>query len=114
MTSNGWLGIFFVIGFIAFMAQAEIRHRRAAVGPSSVKADPRILAVLIEQQAKIDSQTTAIRALLMTHPQKADFAILLRAAVTHLNAASATNAPDTHPLYEATLRSALENLVNEE
>ncbi|MDG0025953.1 hypothetical protein [Trinickia sp. Y13] len=101
-----WVMVPAGVAFFWWLLKTDFRARK-----KPLKADPRVIAVLIEQQAKIDLNMTAMRALLATHPQKDELAILLRAAVTHLNAAAAAETPDTHALYEKTLRNTLETLV---
>lgn len=76
-------------------------------------AGPRVLNCLVEQQAKIDLCMTTMRLLLRTHPQEGDVAVLLRAAATHLSESSARETPNTHEVYERTLRNALKSLVGE-
>ncbi|TGB34379.1 hypothetical protein [Burkholderia thailandensis] len=91
--------------------RARRKHERMH---GTAKMDPKVLNCLVEQQARIDLCMTSIRILLKTHPQKGDVAVLLRAATTHLSESSARETPNTHEVYERTLRNALKALVGEQ
>ncbi|PTB23491.1 hypothetical protein C9I56_39065 [Paraburkholderia caribensis] len=104
-----WISLFGLAAFVAYLTRDGWRMKRS----SPAMPDPKLLACLVEQQAKLDLQMTALRALLKTHPDSGDIAILLRAAATHLSASSARQLPDTHVTYERALRATLEQLVGD-
>ncbi|WP_066570682.1 hypothetical protein [Burkholderia sp. ABCPW 14] len=101
---------FILIGLGVFVAFSLGWDRRLMEWRANRK-DLKLFNCIVEQQARIDLCMTAIRLLLKTHPQQGDVAVLLRAATTHLSEASARETPNTHEVYERTIRNALKALV---
>ncbi|WP_104656552.1 hypothetical protein [Ralstonia insidiosa] len=100
--------VLLVLVFVAFLywLTNDSRNRRRS-------ADPRVMACIVEHQAKLDLFLTANRLLLKTHPNRDDVAVLLRAAATHLAETSARELPETYAAYEKSLRGALSALLGE-
>lgn len=107
---NVWISLLALAVFIAALTRNDWRRKREK---TAVDTDPRMIACMVEHQAKLDLLMTGTRALLRTHPNGPDVAVVLRAAATHLSASSARDLPDTHGIYEAALRATLEQLVGE-
>ncbi|KIS56543.1 hypothetical protein [Burkholderia thailandensis] len=104
---------FFGLGWDRRLMDRRAKRKFSKAEEASI-ADPKVVNCLVEQQARIDLCMATIRLLLKTHPQKGDVTVLLRAAMTHLSEASARETPNTHQIYERTLRNALKALIGNE
>ncbi|TDV06039.1 hypothetical protein [Paraburkholderia caballeronis] len=115
MNALGAVVIVAILGFVFVWKDPRYfaYRQRKKQESNAINTDPRVLACLVEQQAKLDLLMTSTRALLRTHPNASDVAVVLRAAATHLTATSARETPETHATYERALRATLETLVGD-
>lgn len=102
-----------VFGFLAFLCWVGItdflRARKRREKP--VKIEAGALAVMVEQQAKLDLQTFAIRMLIKTHPQAYQLEGILRTSAPEFVKTQEGLTPEATALYAESIDRALEGLL---
>ncbi|CAJ2932768.1 hypothetical protein [Burkholderia pseudomallei] len=113
-----WLTIIGIAAFAIFALRwdqrfMERRARHAHNRATPIQADPRVIALLIEHQAKMDMACLAVRMLITTHPRGEEIKQAIAEIAPELMRVYSEATESPSDLYRNSIEAALNALLGD-